>query len=313
MATRRNLSFALDGFDARHMPTDESTSAYATTNFVTPYEFASSPTVDKIILIAPRNYNAAEGLGLTNITDILAMEFDAAQLQNTTTAVGYIRSPIIKAPEFAATIGYTSTRGRLHNLSAQIECLGTSTGLVPPGSVWFGSVPYVESTQYSGQGTKTLKEVWADDSISVGYLKSYSAAGLVQKPVRVHANVSETVLYKQWNDFVVPSVTVGLSTLRLHNALEPILLYVPRAGDTTTVVNYRLSLGQQWCSRWPNDPTIRATQQVHPPTSPSLWSEATSMLREVGGTFANAAALPMGSALGRRIASEYGPAVGTLA
>jgi len=312
-AQRRVPAYALDGFDPRHLPTDESTSAYATTNFVTTYEFVSSPTVDKIILIAPRNYNAAEGLGLTNLTDIIALEFDAADAQNAAVAVGSARSPILSTPDFAAGVTYTSVRGRMHNLSAQIECMGTSDGLVPPGSVWFGSVPYVEATSNSGLGTKTLKEAWANDSISVGYLKSHSASALVQRPVRVHANVAESVLFKQWNDLVVPSTAIALGTLRLHNALEPIMLYVPRAGSGTTVVNYRLSIGHQWCSRWPNDPTVRATQQVHPPSAPGVWAEASSMLREAGGIFANAAALPMGTALGRRIASEYGPVGAALA
>lgn len=302
---RASLGYVFDGFDHRHLPHDESTAAYATTNFVSTHDFSSSPTVDKIIVIAPRHYNAAEGLYLSNLTDIIAEEFDAGQTHNAIAATAIVRSPLLSTPEYTASVAYTTVRGRVHNMSAEIECLGTSTGLVPPGSVYFGSVPYVEGSSNAGLGTKTLKETWANDSISVGYLKSFSAAGLVQRPVRVHANVAENVTYKMWNDLVVPSTSINLSTLRVCNAMEPIILFVPKAGESTTVVNYRLRIGHQWCSRWPNNPTMRATQVLHQPCSNSLWSEATSFMRNIGSTVASSAAAPIGAAMGRR-AVEYG-------
>jgi hypothetical protein len=277
------------------------------------YEFESSPTVDKIILVGPRNYNTAEGLSLANVTDVIALEYDASIAINALVATGSARSPILSTPEFGSAATYTSVRGRLHNLSAQIECLGTSTGLVPPGSVYIGTVPFIEGTSQYGPGTKSLKEAWAMDSIAVGYLKSHSAAGLVSKPVRVHSNIAETVAYKTWKDFVVPPTTFNLATLRVCNSIEPIVLYIPKAGSATTTVQYRLSLGQQWCSRWPNDPAMRATQVIHPPTSNAVWSEATSFLRSVGGSFAAAAAEPLGAAFGGRMAAQISPAAGLLA
>jgi len=305
---RLNALAAFDGFNHYHLPTDESTSAYATTNFVTTFDFATSSTVDKIIVVAPRHYNTIEGLGLTNLTDIIGLEYDASLTHSTLVSSGTIRSPILSTPPIASTVTYTSVRGRMHNLSAEVECLGTSIGLIPPGSIFMGSVPYIEGTANSGLGTRTLKQTWAEDSIAVGYLKSHSSAGLVHNPVRVHANVAENVGYKQWKDFVIPASTVEPATLRFSNALEPIVIYIPRVGESNTIVNFRLNVGHQWCSRWPNDPPMRATQEAHKPTSPDLWNEATSFMREVGTTFANAAAMPLGTAAGRRMASEFGPA-----
>jgi hypothetical protein len=292
------------------MPTDESTSSYATTNFVTPYEFSSAATVDKIIVIGPRNYATSEGLQPSNITDVIALEYDASSLQSSTNASGYVRSPILATPDFAATAGYTSVRGRLHNLSVQVECLGTSAGLVPPGSIYIGTVPFIEGTNFAGLGTKTLKETWAEDSIAVGYLKSHSAAGLVSKPVRIHANIAENVAFKLWHDFTIPTTGTNLATLRISNSLEPIVIYVPRvgAGATPTIVQYRVNIGHQWCTRHPNDPAMRATQILHKPSSSDLWNEASSLLRTAGGSFASAAAAPFGSAVGRRLLGEYGGA-----
>jgi len=306
--SRLNALAAFDGFNHYHLPTDESTSAYATTNFVTTYDFATSNDVDKIIVVAPRHYSTLEGNSITNLTDILALEYDASISHTALAILGSARSPILRTPTIVTDMAYTAVRGRIHNLSAEVECLGTSIGLIPPGSIYVGNVPYIEGAANSGLGTKTLKETWAEDSIAVGYLKSFSSAGLVHHPVRVHANVAENVSYKQWKDFVVPASAVNLATLRLSNALEPIVIYVPRVGQSGTIVNFRLNIGHQWCTRWPNDPAMRATQEVHKPTSPDLWNEATTFLRGVGTTFANAAAMPLGTAAGRRMAAEFGPA-----
>jgi hypothetical protein len=72
-------------------------------------------------------------------------------------------------------------------------------------------------------------------------------------------------------------------------ALEPIVLYIPRAGAGTTVVNYRLEIGQQWCTRHPHNVMLRATQKQHPATPPTEWHKALAAVKDIGGAILNRA------------------------
>jgi hypothetical protein len=281
----RPLGFAFDGFDKRHLPTDEMTAPYTTTTFINVMEFGSATDMDQVIVVCPRRLYAVENR-YGPMTDYIAMRYDAAEtIVDAIPILESTRAPIIDTPARAATRGYTSVRARLHNMSVKLECLGTNTGLYPPGSAYIGTVPMIEGgpTSTGGEESLTVKQAWAEDSIMVGYLKSLSAASLVEKPATLHASVAETTSFKAWDDFAVPETGINLGSMGFSTALEPIVIYIPRAGAGTTVVNYRVVIGQQWCSRHPHNIMLRSTQKQHSPTTPNLWHQAVGALKDAGG------------------------------
>jgi len=280
----RTLDYAFDGFDKRHLPLDEVTAPYTTTNFVSTMEFTSQHDMDQVIVVCPRMSVSQENY-LGPLTDYIAMRYDAAEaIDGSIPALQEVRSPIIDAPAVTAALQYSSVRARLHNMSVKLECLGTNTGLYPPGSVYMGTVPVIETGLYSKGNDEglTIKQAWADDSIMVGYIKSISAASLVEQPAVLHAAVAENVSYKSWRDMSVPASSTNKGALSFSTALEPIVLYVPRAGAIGTVVNYRVVIGQQWCSRHPHNVMLRSTQKQHPPTSSVDWQRALGAVKDVG-------------------------------
>jgi hypothetical protein len=280
----KSLAYAFDAFDKRHLPLDEVTAPYTTTNFVSVMEFGSSATMDQVIVVCPRtclhqeNYNGP-------LSDYIAMRYDAAEtISGTIPTLETLRCPIIDKPALTAAAQYFSVRGRLHNMSVRMTCLGTNTGLYPPGSVYIGTVPNIEVGPNSTGGSEslTIKTAWADDSIAVGYIKPVSAAALQNRSVILNAAVAENVSYKSWRDFAVLGSATDLGSMPFSTALEPIVLYVPRAGAGSTVVNYRIEIGQQWCSRHPHNIMLRSTQKQHLATSPSEWHKAVSVVKDVG-------------------------------
>lgn len=288
LAVPKPLGYAFNAFDKRHLPVDEITAPYTTTNFMTVMDFDSSTTIDQVIVVCPRKRNLQE-LYLGPLTDYIAMRYDASeQIDGAIPVLETLRSPIIDAPAPLASDTFSSVRARLHNLSVRLTCLGTNTGLYPPGGVYLGTVPTIETGSFSTGGVEglTIKQAWADDSIAVGYLKSVSAARLQERPCVLHAAVAENVAYKSWSDMSVPAAGVDKGSLSFSTALEPIVLYIPRAGAGTTVVNYRLEIGQQWCSRHPHNIMLRSTQKQHPATSPSLWHAAVSAVKDIGENLA---------------------------
>ena len=302
----RPLGYAFDGFDKRHLPLDELTAPYTTTNFLSLMEFGSATDMDQVIVICMRKYYQQETY-LGPLTDYIAMRYDANETIGATTPVlQSIRSPIIDIPTVNANNQLFSTRARLHNMSVRLECLGTNTGLYPPGSVFLGTVPMIENGLYGTGAVEslTIKQAWAEDSISVGYLRSVPSASLVEKPVSLHSAIAENMAYKAWNDFTVPSLGVEVGSLPLSTALEPIVIYIPRAGAGDTVVNYRVEIGQQWCSRHPHNVLLRSTQKQHPATAPGVWHQAVAAVKDVGehvlqraaGAAANAIAARIGQA-----------------
>jgi len=279
------LSYAFDGFDKRHMPLDELTAPYTTTNFVGVLEFATSPSMDQVVVVCPRVYKADGQTGPGCLTDYIAMLYDANEvIDGAIPTLDYLRAPIIDMPAVQSTAQHTSVRARLHNLSVRLECLGTNTGLYPPGSAYIGTVPMIETgTGSTGQvESLTIRQAWADDSIAVGYLKSIPAASLVEKPITIHAAVAETVSYKTWRDMFVPSDGINKGSLAFVTALEPIVVYIPRTGAGTTAVQYRLVVGQQWCSRHPHNVMLRSTAKQHPATAPGIWHQALGAVKDVG-------------------------------
>lgn len=284
VAVPRAVPYAFDGFDKRHLPLDELTAPYTVTNFISVMEFGSSPTMDQVIVVCPRTSLAQENY-TGPLTDYIAMRYDAAEaIAGSIATLEVLRSPIIDKPALTAAVQYSSVRGRLHNMSVRVSCLGTNTGLYPPGSVYLGTVPTIEtgSTSTGGEESLTIKTAWADDSISVGYIKPISAASLQEKPVILHAAVAENVSYKSWRDFALPGTGTNPGSLPFSTALEPIVVYVPRAGAGTTVVNYRIEIGQQWCSRHPHNVMLRSTQKQHPATPPNEWHKAVAAVKDIG-------------------------------
>jgi hypothetical protein len=283
-AVPKSLKYAFDGFDKRHLPLDELTAPYTTTNFTTVMDFGSSATMDQVIVVCPRLLDRQE-FYLGPLTDYIAMRYDASEtIAGTIPTLEVSRCPIIDKPAPEDANLHLSVRARLHNQSIRLSCLGTNTGLYPPGSVYIGTVPMIETGSASTGAAEALsiKQAWADDSIAVGYLKSVPAARLQERPFALNSAVAENVSYKSWRDMVVPASTTDLGSLPFSTSLEPIVLYIPRAGAGSTVVNYRLEVGQQWCSRHPHNVMLRSTQKQHPATAPSLWHAAVGAVKDVG-------------------------------
>lgn len=283
----RQLAWAFDAFDKRHLPLDEVTAPYTTSNFLSFIEFQSSPTIDQILVVCPRTLTAyPQSNVLGTWTDFIAVLYNGAEvIDNNISVIDFVRSPIIDIPELHATAtGQTSVRARLHNLSVKVECLGTNTGLYPPGSCYIGSVPYIENGLAATPGIEglTAEMAWANDNIAVGYLRSFSAASLVTKPQMLHAAIAETISYKTWRDFEVPTAGSSVGNMGFSTSLEPILVYVPRVGAGDTRVSYRVNIAQQWCSRHPHNIMLRSTQTQHPATSPDIWHAAINGVKDIG-------------------------------
>jgi len=303
----RSLGFAFDAFDKRHMPLDELTAPYTTTNFINTMEFSSAVAMDQVVVVCPRKLFRQESY-LGPMTDFIAMRYDASETVSVNTAtLQTIRSPIIDQPAQAATDTHLSVRARLHNMSVKLECLGTNTGLYPPGAVYIGTVPCIEtgSNSTAAGESLTIKTAWADDSIMVGYIKSVSAAHLIDKPVILHSAVAENTSYKAWDDMVVPSTGAALGSLPFSTSLEPIVIYIPRAGAGTTAVNYRITIGQQWCSRHPHNIMLRSTQKQHPASPPSEWHKALSSVKDIGEHLLQSAGNSAMDILTARMRSAY--------
>jgi len=307
-----NLSYAFNAFDKRHMPLDEMTAPYTVTNFTSVMEFVSSATMDKVCVVCPRVWQDNSWSFEGPITDYIAMLFDGAEtIDGTIPPLQELRSPIINTPALTSEAQHFSVRARLHNMSVQFECLGTNTGLYPPGSAYIGTVPTIETGTYS-QGQADLiniKTAWADDAISVGYLKSFTAKALSDAPVVLHSAVSENVSYKMWRDFALPTATSNKGSIPFAPSLQPIVIYVPRAGSGTTVVNYKVTVGQQWCSRHPNNIMMRSTQKQHHATEPGLWNRAVQGVKEVGHIVLQNAGNALISAVQQRAQAAYQQAI----
>lgn len=284
VALPRTVPYAFDGFDKRHLPLDELTAPYTVTNFTSVMEFGSSPTMDQVIVICPRTSQSQENY-TGPLTDYIAARYDANESVSwSIQALEVLRCPVIDKPAPTASVQYSSVRGRLHNMSVRVSCLGTNTGLYPPGSVYLGTVPTIETGGSSTGGEEALKikTAWADDSIAVGYIKPIAAASLLSRPAVLHAAIAENVSYKTWRDFVVPGTGTNAGALPFSTAIEPIVLYVPRAGSGTTVVNYRIEVGQQWCTRHPHNIMLRSTQKQHGVTPPNEWHKAVAAVKDIG-------------------------------
>jgi len=312
MPVPKPLSFAFDGFDKRHLPLDELTAPYTTTNFVGVLEFSTTPTMDQVVVVCPRAYKADGQTGPGGLTDYIAMVYDANEtIDGAIPVLDYLRAPIIDIPTIDASVQHTSVRARLHNLSVRLECLGTNTGLYPPGSAYIGTVPMIETGNGSTGQVEALsiRQAWADDSIAVGYLKSVPAASLVQRPITIHSAVAETVSYKTWRDMFVPSTAADKGSLAFVSSLEPIVVYVPRTGAGTTSVQYRLVVGQQWCSRHPHNVMLRSTAKQHPATAPGIWHQALGAVKDVGEKLMQRAGDTAIDLLTSRMRQSFSPAL----
>lgn len=280
----KGLLYAFDGFDKRHLPLDELTAPYTTTNFVTVMEFGSSPSMDQVIVVCPRTTNSQE-FYTGPLSDFIAVQYDAAEVVSGSIPVlNTARCPLIDEPARTSEWQHFSVRARLHNMSVRVTCTGTNTGLYPPGSIYVGTVPMIETDDTStGHAEQlTIKRAWAEDSISVGYIKPVSAVALQERPLTLHASIAENVSYKSWRDVIVPPTGHNEGSLPFSTALEPIVIYVPRAGAGTTVVNYRLEIGQQWCTRHPHNIMLRSTQKQHRATPPNMWHSAVAAVKNIG-------------------------------
>jgi len=306
----RNLAFAFDAFDYRHMPLDETTAPYTVSNLMGVMDFTTSTTLDYVIVVGLHVKNIQETWAHA-MTDFIAMQYDAAQLTGSQSTINHLRSNVINAPTQTAGIQYCSVRARLHNMSVRLTCLGNGAGLYPVGNVYIGAVPMIEGGQESSAaaGAVPMKTAWATDSIAVGLIKSFPAAKLVNHPVTVHSAVAENISYKTWRDFQVPEANFGIGNMPLLTSLEPIVLYVPR---TASQVDYKIEVGEQWCTRHPNNIMMRATQRQHTATPQPLWQQAIASVKDVGssilGQVGDAAASAAGQYIGNKFAQATSPA-----
>lgn len=308
----RTLHWAFDAFDKRHLPLDEVTAPYTVSSFTSLLEFTSSHTEDQIVLVCPFQYSYS-GAPAAELTDTIAAIYNGSIHAGGAThaATQTCRSPILGNPVLTADEQYSDVRARLHNLSVKVQCLGTSAGLYPPGSVYYGTVPALETgvgnSAHPSDTARTLQQAWVEDSIAVGYLKGVPAVSLVSNPAIVHATVCETINYKTWHQMIVPKTTTNVSSLAISLALEPIVISVPKCGAAGTAVNYRVMIGQQWCSRHPNNVLLRSTQKQHNATAPGVWHKSLAVAKSLTSTVGEGLANGAMEALGRAAANILRP------
>lgn len=303
----RTLDWAFNAFDKRHLPLDEVTAPYTVSSFTSILEFTSSHTEDQVILVCPFQ-NSYSGIPPGNITDTIAAVYNGSTADNTMTSTKTCRSPILGTPAPASTDTHFDVRARLHNLSVKVQCLGTSAGLYPPGSVYYGTVPALETgAGQSAHAGRTLQQVWVEDSIAVGYLLGVPAVSLMKEPGVVHSTVCETISYKNWSTMSVPPSSLDIGTCAISMALEPIVISVPKCGAAGTTVNYRIIIAQQWCTRHPNNVLLRSTQKQHNATAPGVWHKALTTAKSVTTTVGEGLATGAMEALGRAAASILRP------
>jgi len=287
----KGLHHAFNAFDKRHMPLDEHTSPYTVSNFSSILEFPSSSVINQIIVVGMRMYHGASGTydrEARKMTDVCAILYNADG--NWLTGGGpvpplqVLHTPILGGGDQGAPVGTTDTfiRARIHNLSASLQCAGASSGLYPVGRVYYGTVPSIEmAITAQGPGDPSLKSAWADNPISVGLLKPTTAAALLHKPVTLHATPAEAVVYKEWRDMIIPVAGYEYSSNDITHGLEPMIFYIPKtSGDVS--VQYTLTVGQQWCTRHPQEPILRATMKQHTATEPAEYSRAVATAKRVG-------------------------------
>jgi len=296
---------AFSGFNDFHLPTDEQDAPYRVTNLINIMEFTSDPSMDQIVVVCPRVVSDRElRLSVTTpdpvrfatadgpLCDIIAVRYNAASgVNDVQNHLGdYERAAFAGlVPEPASSYSTLSVRARIHNMSVRVECLGCDGGFYPSGNLYIGTVPMIESGGSAeapgvGQPTSssfyTMKKVWAENSISVGYLRSHSAHSLLDGK-DFHSTVAENITYKRWNDVVVQAQNMCEGSFPFQMSMEPIVVYVPRAGTSAVQMRYKLTIGTQWCTRHPTDVLLRAGQKRHEPTPPSSWNSAMRTARNI--------------------------------
>lgn len=210
---------------------------------------------------------------------------------------------------------FYSDRIRLHNMSAQVECLGASQGLYPKGMLYAGAVPSLDMpdehvTHHIGAMTgnaSSAAEMWATPAMKTGYIRGYSGAALLTKPVQITSAVSETIEYKKWSNGFKPQSNTYHGAYPIGLGLEPILIYIPAVAGVT--VQYRISVGTQWCSRHPMDVRLRSKQLNYRPTSPDLWQQAGAHVKDAAQTVAEHAGRAVAGAAAHAVSSVAASAV----
>lgn len=312
------LKWGFNAFIKQHMPTDEMTAPYSVTNFIDFMEFPTSPSANYVCVFAPRMMYWGEQF-TGPMTDLIGVVYNGASTMASPTVVHTMRSAVVDQPpnptgQDAQPI-YFSNRLRLHNMSVKVECLGTNTGLVPPGNIWIGAVPYLEVGQHSDTAVSASQDLFhqiAMDAINVGYLRSVSAATLQDKAIICHSAVAEHNAYRRWYDIAVPPLggsQYSDGTAPLLTSLEPIVVVIPKVGTSSdNAVNYRLTVAQEWCSRTPHNTLLRATQRQHQPTPPSIFNQAIAHVQDIGRVIAERAGPAVVDAVASRAVSALGSA-----
>jgi len=295
---------AFSGFNDFHLPTDEQTAPYKVTNLINIMEFASDPNMDQIVVICPRvvtdremriSGTSADPWMIANangpLCDVIAVRYNAASgVNDAQNHLGdYERAAFAGLiPEPPSSYSTLSMRARIHNMSVRVECLGCDGGFYPSGNLYIGTVPMIEGggsaeAPSGGQPNTTsnfytMKKMWAENSIAVGYLRSHSAHSLLDGK-EFHSTVAENITYKSWNDVIVQATNMCEGSFPFQMSMEPIVVYVPRAGTSTVQMRYKLTIGTQWCTRHPTDVLLRAGQRRHEPTHPTTWNSAMQTVR----------------------------------
>lgn len=327
---------AFNAFIQRHLPLDEHTSSYSVTNFQTPFEVVAKADKGQVVIIAPRAADMVLGKNLKSAawqppgqvdgtasvgeslltyvpglqyTDFLAAVYDDDMPYGYhTTPTQTVRGPVGGNLPLSDQVTPADIRLRLHNLSVSVTCLGTSTGLVPPGEIYMGTVPLIDPPDTAGQVIigggviqSNLKylEALVDPAIAVQMLKPKPAAMLVNKEYLVHSAVTEQVAYKAWGRLCnMRNEDTPQIMCNYMNSLEPIVLYIPKGGTAAASAIYKINIGQEWCSRHPMNPIMRATQKQYPATKPDTYHAATqellSSLKQGFSSAANSAGNKLG-------------------
>jgi len=276
----------LNAFNNIHLPLPERTAPYITTSLVESLE-VSTASYGQVVIVAQRSgYDPEFNLG--PVTDYIAIVYNAADTVDK--ADSALLTPLKVARHKLADglpRGYNSTyfslKHRLHNLSARIECLGTTGAGMPPGDTFVGRVTMAEtgSTSSAFRNASTYYDAFVDKARSVGVLRSITNASLQRRPLTMHAIVAEPERYKEWSDLYIPPASAGINALDTWPGLTPLIWYIPpQIGDS--VVSFRMNIAMQFCSRHPDVLVARANHRQQEPSTHSAWNAAVSSVEDIG-------------------------------
>jgi len=276
----------LNAFNNIHLPLPERTAPYIVTSLVESLEI-STASYGQVVIVAQRSgYDPEFNLG--PVTDYIAIAYNAADTvdkadSSLLTPLKVARHKLADGLPRVTASTYLSLKHRLHNLSAHVECLGTTGAGMPPGDTFIGRVTMAEtgSTSSAFRNNESYYDAFVDKARTVGNLRSVTNAALQRQPVTIHAVVAEPVRYNEWSDLYIPSTSTSINSLDMWPGLTPLIWYIPPQIGTS-VVSFRMNIAMQFCSRHPDVLVARANHRQFEPSTHTAWNAAVSSVEDVG-------------------------------